>query len=785
MTALGKVVRAGVGRKRVQTAVMVLTTLLSVAASVLALGLLEASRAPFERAFARQHGAHLTAEFQGVTAAQARRTATVEGVSATAGPYPVAAVRIRPAGSGPAVFGAPSMTLAGRSAAHADVDDVSIVRGRWARQPGEIVLEAGSPFADLDPDGRVKAGDTELTVVGVAESVGGSADAWVVPDQLTALAAKPSYQMLYRFTDADSRADIKAHGKAVAAAAPEGSVAGTQSYLDVKQAAEESTGAFIPFVTAFALLGLAMSVLVIGIVVSGAVGAATRRIGILKSLGFTPPQIGRAYVAQALIPSAVGAALGTLLANVLAVPLMAEVAEAYGTGTLYIPAWVSAVVPLAVLALVAVTALGPALRAARLRTARVLGVGRATESARGRSVRNLLGRLPLPRSVTLGLAGPFARPARSATMAGAVAFGTLAVTFAVGLGSTLFAIQRDGDPDRGAEPVTVRTLRFDDPVAGAVPGPPVGGPPKPADPVRTAAVIEARPETASYYGITEFEARAPGLKGGVPVKAYTGDSASSKHTMMAGRWFEKKGEAVAASRFLQSTGKEIGDTVALADEGRTVRLTIVGEVFDLGDDAMSVRADQTSLAGLRPEEGMTDFTVAVVSGTDTTAFIKALDADLEPLGASAEPTEPSKSSVIVAMQGLIVTLTLMLITVAGLGVLNTVVLDTRDRVRDLGVFKALGMTPGQTVSQVLTQVAAIGLVAGAIGVPLGVALHGYVIPAMGDAVGTPVPSSHIDIYGTLQLALLALAGVGIAVAGALLPAGWAAKAATGRALRAE
>lgn len=48
------------------------------------------------------------------------------------------------------------------------------------------------------------------------------------------------------------------------------------------------------------------------------------------------------------------------------------------------------------------------------------------------------------------------------------------------------------------------------------------------------------------------------------------------------------------------------------------------------------------------------------------------------------------------------TLTLLLSIAAGLGVLNTVVLQTRERVHDLGVFKAVGMTPLQTVAIVLS-----------------------------------------------------------------------------------
>ncbi|MFD8000878.1 hypothetical protein [Streptomyces mirabilis] len=55
--------------------------------------------------------------------------------------------------------------------------------------------------------------------------------------------------------------------------------------------------------------------------------------------------------------------------------------------------------------------------------------------------RHLLARLPLPRSVSLGLAGPFIRPSRSATMAAALVLGTIGVTCGVGLAISLGEIQ--------------------------------------------------------------------------------------------------------------------------------------------------------------------------------------------------------------------------------------------------------------------------------------------------------------------------------------------------------
>jgi putative ABC transport system permease protein len=137
------------------------------------------------------------------------------------------------------------------------------------------------------------------------------------------------------------------------------------------------------------------------------------------------------------------------------------------------------------------------------------------------------------------------------------------------------------------------------------------------------------------------------------------------------------------------------------------------------------------------------------------------------------------------MLGLIGALTLMLAAVAGLGVLNTVVLTTRERVHDLGVFKAVGMTPRQAIGMVMCWVAGVGLVAGVIAVPAGIVVHNYVLPVMASSANVGLPASYLHVYAGWEMVALALAGVVIAAAGALLPAGWAAGIRTATALRTE
>jgi putative ABC transport system permease protein len=631
-------------------------------------------------------------------------------------------------------------------------------------------------------------GSPTLTVVGVARSVTDTAEAWVTPAQAEALTAQGStatYEMLYRFRHAGTDAQVAADRAAITAALPKGAMTGSQSYLTVKLQAVANTMAFVPFVAAFGVLGLLLSVLIIGIVVSGAVGAATRRIGILKSLGFTPAQVVRAYVAQALIPAAIGCVLGVVCGDLLAVPVLGDAGSAYGAGSLTVPLWIDVAVPAAALALVACAALAPALRAGRLRTVEAITVGRTPGAGRGRLVRRLTGRLPVPRAVSLGLANPFAHPARSATMAAAVAFGAVTVTFGVGLALTLGAVQ-SGRMLNSAGSVVVAT-------GGGQQGPPgaqvvhVGGEPDApkADPAEVTAALRTQKGTRGFYGTTQAQVSASGVTGATTVVAYQGDSSWGAPEMVSGAWLTGPGQAVVSTRFLRAAGIQVGDTVTLTERGRHVSVRIVGEAFFTVGEGMELLTPTSTLAALGLDSQPSRFNVETEPGTDLAGYLASLNASLDPTGAVAFANTSGTSDLIATMDALVGMLTLMLVAVAGLGVLNTVVLDTRDRVHDLGVLKALGMTPRHTVAMVLTSVAAIGLLAGAAGVPIGVALHAHVTPLMGDAADITLPPSAISVYHLPDLALLALGGLVIALAGALLPAGWAARTGTATALRTE
>ncbi|MEU6374888.1 FtsX-like permease family protein [Streptomyces sp. NPDC046909] len=783
MSALGRVVRSGVGRRRVQTLVIGLAALMAVASSVLGGTLLMASGAPFDDAFAWQHGAHLSVQFDAgkVSAGQLSRTKDAQGVSGAAGPFRTATLTPRSDG-----LGGPGwpLTVVGRGDPGRDVDEVALLAGRWPARDGEIVVSAdssllptlGMKVAFPDPPGA-----PTLTVVGLARSVTRTADAWVLPAQMPALTAPGSggYQMLYRFTAADTAARITAGGETVTRSLPEGAAVGEQSWLTVQRNAERDTAVYVPFLIAFGVLGLVMSVLIVGNVVASAVGSGTRRIGVLKAVGFTPAQVVRAYVGQALVPAAVGTVLGVLTGHLLAVPVLADAEEVYGTSSLTVDPWVYLAVVAGMLGLVAATAWVGAWRAGRLRTVDALAVGRTASTGRGRWAARLAGRLPLPRPVALGLARPFVRPARALAMGTAILFGTVAVTFTVGMSASLGEVMRARAHDAAdvVVPVPVPDFGAQDPASAKMPD---------VDPTAVATAIETAAGTGKYYRVATVRATVSGLTGTVDVRAVTGDASWGGYTLVSGRWLAKPGEAVVPTPFLTATDTHVGDTVTVTGLAAPVTVRIVGEVLDPRNDGMQVYTDAETLTAAHPDLTETSHHIAVAPDTDVPAYVDALNRTLTPLGVTARAGGlDSGGDMVATLNALSAILTLMLVAVAALGVLNGVLLDTRERVREIGVHKALGMTPRQTVVMVVASVVVTGLVAGALGVPLGVAVHGWVIPAMGESVGLHLPGSVIAVYHAAELLPPALGGLVIAVLGALLPAGWAARTRTARALRTE
>jgi putative ABC transport system permease protein len=793
MSWLGVVRTASGGLRRhlVQAVAIGLVVLVSTASATLGLALLAAGNAPFRHAFGTQNGADVTVTVNTARAGPAALAATRDlgGVTVASGPFTTSTVQARWDGE---PFG--QLELAGRPSGGGPVDDVVLNAGHWVSGPGQVVLDGsaggGGPALGSTITVAGVPGRPVLTVVGFGNSVTNTADGWVTPGEIGRLRAPgvpPSAQLLYRFRHAATDAEVRADVAEVRRALPPNAVTGAASWLAAAESAAGNGAIMEPFVVAFALIGLAMAVLIVGNVVSGAVVAGYRRIGVLKSIGLTPAQVVLAYLSRVGWPALGGAVAGVIAGNVLAIPVLHGSASAYGVGRQQVPWWASAVAPAGMLALVLLAGFGPALRAGRLSAAQAIAAGRAPRAGHGYAAHRLAARLHLPRPLGLGLAAPFARPARTAVTLAAIAFGATAVIFAVGLHASL---GRAAASQSHSATIAVYVEQFgpaNGSGGGPGGGPGSGPPPEPSAAQDAAAVAALRAQPGTRHAVAHYEdqVKVPGIAANVNAQAFGGDASWTGFGIIAGHWYDAPGEVDVNTAFLTASGLAVGDTATVdTGTGPLTRVRIAGEVFRPSDEP-TLWGSAGTLPGVATQANLQDYEVGLRPGVSAGAYVQAVNRALgsgNPWQATAQQGGGQFYTIASDLVGL---LALMVAIAAGVGVLNTVLMTTRDRVHDLGVFKALGMRPGQVLAMVVSWIAVPAVVAAAIAAPAAIALNDATVRAMAGTAHTGIPASFTQVFPPSRLALLSLAAVVIAVAGALLPATWAARVLPATALRAE
>ncbi|SPT50295.1 ABC transporter permease [Actinomadura madurae] len=754
MSAVWAASRAGVRRRGVQTVSVAVVVALSTATLVFGLGLLSASTSLFDDAFEKARGAHASVSFDAskVSAAQAAATAKASGVTAAAGPFQTATLaRTR----GP-IEGDGGLLVAGRASPGGPVDRLTITSGRWAEKAGEIVLR-GNPMGPLRLGSSVSA---DLTVVGFATSATDSGPGgWVTPEQIGSL--RPDGLMMeYRFARAGDASQVRESVSAATGGLP---TRGFESYLTFRQEFEKEFRQLIPFVTVFGALAMAVSVFLIANVVGGAVISGYRRIGVMKAIGFTPAQVTTVFVMAVLAPAVLGCAVGLVAGHLLAGKMAADLASGFdlpSTGGADPVLDVAA--GAGVLALVVLVSVLPALRAGRLPAVQAISAGTVSRRGRGRRAQRWLARTRLPASLGLGLSLPVARPARAALTLAGLCLGVAAVTMGTGLQQTVLGILT-ADTE-GHTSVQVGP----DPRSG----------PSGVSEQEIFAAVRAQPGTAHMMSSGNTVVTVPGSPSKLHAETYRGDyRAFLGDNLVRGRWFSRPGEIVPSEAFMRLNHLDVGDDLTLRVDEKQVTVRIVGAFSH--DDAKRLMLDAASLPATGDE--VRPVSVIVKPGTDPAAYAARINAGG---GLYAEVSESDLGGSAI-FSGLFLLFSLIICTTAALGVLNSVVLSARERARDLGVLKAIGMSPRQVVLMMVTSMAALGAAAGAAGVPLGVLAHHGVVELTGELLGSGMAASWIHVYSWSLLAPLACAGPVVAVLGAWPPAGRAAATRTAAVLRSE
>ncbi|MBO4252461.1 ABC transporter permease [Streptomyces griseorubiginosus] len=781
MSAVWRASRAAVRRRRLQTAVIGVVVLVSSTALVVALGLLDIASGPFDRLFGQAHGAHVIATFDAakVSGAQLAQTAHRPGVRASAGPFPQAVIEVPQSAASQSLGMEPGpLQVVGRADPGGPLDRLDLFTGHWATGRGQIVLALPDvPGLGKGPNSPIGKriqlpGLPPLTVVGLASSVSETAQAWVSPHQIAAL-HPTTYQMLYRFDQATTARQITVYTAAATADLPSGSLLAHQSYLALKAQIASKPNAFVPFLMAFGILGLLVAVLIVGNVVSGAVVSGFRHIGVLKSLGFTPNQVVAVYLMMVCVPATAGAVAGTALGALVAQPLLHQVFTGADLGTVIvtptIASWVYATTALGMPAVVLLAALIPALRAHRLSAARAISAGSAPGGGRGRAVQRWLTGVGMPRPVTLGLGLPLARPGRAMLTVCAVLLGVATATLATGLSATMVSY---GNAVEGAGRAQVIVDRGEARVGQTVP--------KHGD-TAAQALLRGLPQAAHVSAVGYVNVRLLGQNQEVTIEGQRGDRSALQDDLARGRWMRGPGEVVASGRFLSKEGLRLGDSFALAAaDGRQQRVRLVGEV--MSGPADSLRADWTTVTALAPGAQASQYWVRLIKGADAGTYMKAVRAADPGLYPSAKTSVNAGAVTVIGSAAL---LTLMLTVVAAMGVFNTVVLNSRERRRDLGMLKSIGMTPRQVTVMMVVSMAGLGLLGGILGLPLGVVAYRVVIPVTEHSANLTFPDRMLEVWHPGSMTLLALAGVAIAALGAVLPARTAARQTIAQVLHTE
>lgn len=163
-----------------------------------------------------------------------------------------------------------------------------------------------------------------------------------------------------------------------------------------------------------------------------------------------------------------------------------------------------------------------------------------------------------------------------------------------------------------------------------------------------------------------------------------------------------------------------------------------------------------------PDADPGGFFVRLADGADSARIVDRLQEELDD-GALVVPNEPGESSEIDAFRTALLLVTALVLVVAFTNLFSTVLLTTRERLHDLGVLRAVGFTPRQIVRVTATGAALIGAVAAGAGIPLGLAVLGQLLDAIGEDTGMGA-GFGVDPPAMLLVALVPL---GAALAGAL------------------
>ena len=720
--------------------------------------------------------------------------ADMDGVTASSGPFPV-------------LFGQSTLLtdkrtvdlrLFGIPSERPPVSKPIITDGRWLAADGtrEIVLDKGlgrelwltiDDHVEVLTLGRIE----RFKVVGFAVASDlisypweDSAFAMVLPEVIGHLEPDPTkraWRLSVRIGEPDN---ARRFGQEASATYPTGERGPDwETWLFIKEDLTEDFKLFATFFGIFGVVSIGAAAFVIVNVVGGYIMGRVRDIGLLKSIGFTPRQVAALLLIVHVGLSLPATAPGILL-GFAAAPAILRIG-ATGLGTFPSPTLdplLTAATLFGVPLAITVVTLFPACRGGRVPSVQALTVGLVSVRVKPSRMGRLASRLRASAVISLGVKDIFARPLRAALTVLALIGAVILATFTVGMEATLRDIIDDPTlaGDFGYE-VTVR--RGTDSIAMSD-----------AD-VRN--LIESRSEVDTYRPQREFLVgfnRADGGQNVFDAYAKEGDPALLAHRLTGGRLFSAPGEAIISRELADLADANVGDDIAIevyrsmdtvrdtSLKGTQLDLRVVGIYIRGGIEAVF---DLDSLRHQAQTEIESDsYAVKLVDAADPEAF-KAmlvrqtsgrLRVEVDDASADNRRTAGITRPPLYGITGAI-------LAIGAINLLISLMFGVRERYRDFGIMKTLGLTPRQILASVSISAILFAIVAIAIGTPLGLLFRRFALNYIGEEAGAGSPFGTMP--GPAWIAVLALITLVVAIIGALVPARRAAGISVAEALRYE
>jgi putative ABC transport system permease protein len=230
-----------------------------------------------------------------------------------------------------------------------------------------------------------------------------------------------------------------------------------------------------------------------------------------------------------------------------------------------------------------------------------------------------------------------------------------------------------------------------------------------------------------------------------------------------------------ASVLAEKYGLQRGDQISLRTRSGMRVFTIAAVVVDFYDNGQMVTGSWTDMRRYFRINDANTFLVRVEEGYEEAEVESRIDQQLgKRYQLVLELNQSLRQRAFALLDQaffMFDVLAVIAITVASLGVVNTLTMSVFERTREIGMLRATGLTRGQVLRMILAEAAMIGLVGGVLGLLLGVTLTRIFLLGMTAMSGYSL-TFIMPLAGMLISLLIALV---VSQAAALLPAMRAAR----------